>query len=707
MKTHQRLLATLIPVLLTACGSGTETATTITATATSSQSRPSARAVVTAQSYHDVIQRFYLAYFGRPADVAGRDYWSLQYFQRDFPTSVSGFADAYANNAYIRTFVDFYGASKESSDLYAGDNGVFITAIYRNLFNREPDAVGRAFWLDKLDRKVMTRAAAALQIMRGAQGTDIDSIDRKAAVAGRFTTALDTDRKRAAYDGMAANASLRAILGTVGSSTDVDRVDLGTTLAAMLAQLGTPRQLLNFQYDPHWWYEFGALPADGGAGTQLLPSGGKLKLVTFLRDTANGAYPNSVSYWQNNRLLRQPLVSYGTAPTGVLVSSLTQAQVRANDGVTFEDDVDDAKSYRVFPCSGPDACTGDADGHLAVRMDMPGTTPALRVKQPLFATRTASGAISGFLIKDKQDVQRVDANFGNPRPAFTLTDAAVAPPHLARASRRVGNTFLFNHAGEAYLWDAERTTAGEPLKLTDQALALQFGDALLADNDTLYLTRQTPTSVSVERHVPATQSLQMVGQVAMEAAAPATLNLTAQYFVLGDAQKQAIWVLPRSGGNARRLYEAGSNLTRKMQVHVAGERIWFTTGNGVISINTDGSGAVEYPNALLTGCVYRPGVRVATDNDVCESMLLLTANVLRGHNAKTAVPDVTYGTLPDRLPVFGGEHSFHAITNVSRGRNGEGMLFTRYSTGTIPVPFNLENWHLVAGKPGLTRVPGL
>ncbi len=713
MNTPPRLLAVFIPVLLAACGSGTETPTSVT---TSSQSRPSAKAAVTAESYHDVIQRFYLAYFGRPADVSGLDYWSVQYAQRQFPTTVSGFTDAYAGDAAIRTFVDFYGASKESTDLYAGDNAGFIVAVYRNLFSREPDAVGRAFWLDKLDRNVMTRPVAAFQIMRGAQGTDIDVINKKLVVAKRFTAALDTDSKRDAYDGLAANASVRAMLGSVGLLTDPTSVDIVPTLSALVAGLGAPRHFLNYFYGRSYSEDRAILPTVGGASVQGGPVGAWKSVVSHFRDTAVADPARhlgepSISFWSNKRFYRQPMATHGAMPTPVLVSSLTQDELCQTWGKSFDDYEDDARSYRTFQHPGVDGtCHTQDDGYFAVRMDMASTTPAISIGEPLFATRSATGAISGFLVRRHApgtaanlDVERVDAVFANARPAFTLKENFLPPVLYQGTLRRTGNMFVYRNEGDVLLWDADRATAGQPLTLSQSLAGTYFGDVLMADSQTLYVTASTTDGVILERYNPATGSKVSVAQLPASESGNSSVHMTANYVVLA-LDSRSIWVVPRAGGAARRLYQSSGPNYRDTRLQVAGERVWFSTATGAATIGTDGTGLVEYPGAIITGCVYRPGVSISANNDVCASMLLFQDNQLSGYNASSGALEVRYGAVPNVPPSVSAFQSAR-YANTSRGIDGQGMLFTRYSTSIINgAPLDLEYWHFIAGKPGLTRV---
>lgn len=200
-----------------------------------------------AVAYHDLIQRIYVAYFGRPADPAGLAFWADKFSAFGFPATMAEVSSAYSGNATVKQFVDLFGASGESAALYPGDNTVFVTAIYRNLFNRAPDRDGLAYWVDVLNRGIMTRPIAALYIMGGAQNSDVTIINKKIEAATRFTDSLNTPARRVAYEGDYASALVRQMLGNVGLATDpatwvaatINTLENGPNTSSMRAYLGT------------------------------------------------------------------------------------------------------------------------------------------------------------------------------------------------------------------------------------------------------------------------------------------------------------------------------------------------------------------------------------------------------------------------------------------------------------------------------------
>lgn len=143
MRAH-RIASSLILLLLAACDDTQQPVTTRQAAVRASVVSTAA-APVTAD-YHDVVQRIYVGYFGRPADAGGLDFYAGVLLNAGAPTNIVDLGVAYNSNAQIKFVIDSFGTSDESQALYPGDNGQFIDAIYRNLFGREPDAGGKAFW---------------------------------------------------------------------------------------------------------------------------------------------------------------------------------------------------------------------------------------------------------------------------------------------------------------------------------------------------------------------------------------------------------------------------------------------------------------------------------------------------------------------------------------------------------------------------------
>src|SRR5471032_1787485 len=211
-------------------------------------------------TYSSLVQQFYVAYFGRPADAAALPNFSAALAAANAPTGLAELTSAYASNDAIHALIDSFGNSAESASLYgalgsgAANASNFITAIYANLFNRAPDAGGLAFWTTAITSGALTPGAAALNIAAGAasntstQGQlDALTLSNKTAVAALFTADLNSPVYVAAYAyaGDSAAAQARALLHDVGDSTAPGAYAQTAQLAAdTMAQLA-PQTLTN------------------------------------------------------------------------------------------------------------------------------------------------------------------------------------------------------------------------------------------------------------------------------------------------------------------------------------------------------------------------------------------------------------------------------------------------------------------------------
>lgn len=170
------------------------------------------------------IQQLYIAYFNRPADAAGLDFWAKQV----------------TNGASLDVISATFAATPEYKALFAGmSSDQIVNQIYQNLFNRAPDAAGLKFWSDKLTDKALTvdnvvAAVAASAQQDPAKGPDTVAIQSKVAAAVAFTDFLNTDvESRIAYSSGSVNA--------VGVNYIHSVIDT-TTLAAAKTSLPTTIQ---------------------------------------------------------------------------------------------------------------------------------------------------------------------------------------------------------------------------------------------------------------------------------------------------------------------------------------------------------------------------------------------------------------------------------------------------------------------------------
>ncbi|NMZ45322.1 DUF4214 domain-containing protein [Pseudomonas oryzihabitans] len=173
-----------------------------------------------ASDYTNQIQQIYLAYLGRPADPAGLAYWADQVDSQggDLSLVLSGFA-----------------ASEESAALYGEmSTNQAINAIYTNLFKRDADDAGVAYWQTQIESGAVDPAQAALAILLGAQDSDITAAGNKLTAANAFTASVAASGATG-YSDADALAVGRDFLNSIDAS-DASLANLDTAVAAAVAQ---------------------------------------------------------------------------------------------------------------------------------------------------------------------------------------------------------------------------------------------------------------------------------------------------------------------------------------------------------------------------------------------------------------------------------------------------------------------------------------
>ncbi len=173
------------------------------------------------------VQQMYVAYYGRPGDPAGVDYWASVL---DVAESTGGSLD-----------VNQFGESQEFLDGIGGpdnDTADQVTILFQQMFNRIPDRDGLAFWVNAIDTGSITLAQSALAIVEGAQNEDAIILANKVAGAVYYTEEVtETGASYTSDDIASAQAIIATIDATARSVIDsylltddaLDPVDQGDT----------------------------------------------------------------------------------------------------------------------------------------------------------------------------------------------------------------------------------------------------------------------------------------------------------------------------------------------------------------------------------------------------------------------------------------------------------------------------------------------
>ncbi len=108
--------------------------------------------VITPTSPAASLDRIYEAYFLRPADTTGFNYWM----------------DRYRNGATLGAIAEEFARSREFENRY-GDSrfSEFLDQLYVDVLGREPDDAGKAYWLDLLERGRVSRGTIVVYFTQG------------------------------------------------------------------------------------------------------------------------------------------------------------------------------------------------------------------------------------------------------------------------------------------------------------------------------------------------------------------------------------------------------------------------------------------------------------------------------------------------------------------------------------------------------------
>jgi hypothetical protein len=179
-----------------------------------------------ATDYKNEVQKLYVAYFSRPADVAGLNYWT----------------QILSNNpAGYELISHTFATSPEYQAAYAGmNNAQVVNAVYEHLFSRDAEAGGLAYWTDLLDRHVVTVDNVVRDISKAAVNQDKFAYDAKVAVAGSFTSHLDLPEEQKAYAGANNKLAIDYVANVKDLVTAANGMDPGNIDSVIAKMVATP-----------------------------------------------------------------------------------------------------------------------------------------------------------------------------------------------------------------------------------------------------------------------------------------------------------------------------------------------------------------------------------------------------------------------------------------------------------------------------------
>ncbi len=316
-------------------------------------------------------------------------------------------------------------------------------------------------------------------------------------------------------------------------------------------------------------------------------------------------------YARENRIWK---FDHESGADGTLLSALSTAELCSTAYSVrrvVHDYADASRSWAFFTTPGPSrSCFPFPDDlrHLGVRMDMGPDDPPRPVPLPLTPIYATSGSIAGFVVQDQEKIQRVDADFANPKTLFTVPN----PPLVINGVTNYTvytRGFLFGQSAPGrWLYLAVHEFQNEflmgydlsaeegpvpivrlPSTSSSSPNGTVFSDWTDTDGTNVFIALNEHPNRSVIARIGEDFTLQ---RLATNAAAVHELSLTDGHVVIRNDKR--IWSVPKSGGEPRLLVSLANNqeLVPKFRVRraartvehntvrirmlvTAGENVWF------------------------------------------------------------------------------------------------------------------------------------
>lgn len=165
---------------------------------------------------NDSITELYIGYYNRAPDPAGETYW-VGRLQSEM--SLSQIAQSYSVQTESTNLYPFL-ANPNTASTAAVE--AFLVAVYANLFNRAPDTPGEAYWVSQLQTGASTLGGAIINIISGAQGNDLLTINNKVTVGDYFDTQIFNNNVQ--FSGTVAMAALSAVTFSASSVATAEAI---------------------------------------------------------------------------------------------------------------------------------------------------------------------------------------------------------------------------------------------------------------------------------------------------------------------------------------------------------------------------------------------------------------------------------------------------------------------------------------------------
>ncbi len=378
-------------------------------------------------------------------------------------------------------------------------------------------------------------------------------------------------------------------------------------------------------------------------------------------------YPRFVVYLKpGGRLQRLDLRRGSWPPAPTLLSKLVSFQLCYGFAYTLVDLASPQRSILLFIGPGADnKCYSDDDQDVAVRLDMSSEDgPIATGGVVLHALRTDDGAITGFIIRAGDQVQRVDKDFANAVKLFSVDRSTFQSAYSVDSMHLVGQSLLFTDRASLRSYDLATGTGPVTLSALDPDECCL--SAAISDSNETYLVvsgvnfdQNTGKSGSrilranaAEARTLVVEPVRFIGD----------LHLTPTRIIYSAAAANensfAYRSLPKSGGDPVTLLSQPR--CSYPQTVVSGEQLWYAcqsaVSKSVTVVRSDGTDEQVLENATIVSGARSSSLPLRPTTSTSYSVIIasnlssepsaLSSARLQAFDASSRQPLLIYGTLP-------------------------------------------------------------
>lgn len=339
------------------------------------------------------------------------------------------------------------------------------------------------------------------------------------------------------------------------------------------------------------------------------------------------------------------------------LSTLTSSQVCSSGGYLVGSDRGDPHHGWLFlRAPGPDnTCDTTDDTALAVRLDMTADSVPVALGQPLTAISNATSNFAGVLVRQGDQVVRLDADLANPVPAFTISGDAPQSLGLDFLSSRP--TWLSREGSQIIARPIDDPATR--IVLTELSASEFLTAQFFAGNEDRSSVFFTISNATGGRVVRVDNTLSTTSVATVPGASIVINDETPNALVMALSNGHVVSVT-KSGGTITQLYTLGTG-EFLLSLATGGETVYVqildSTGRQHLRVmNTDGSNAATIANARIITSLWPTTYRLSSSRQalVLASDDSSTTTTLRAIDAATRADLLTYGSIPTMATLVRG-----------------------------------------------------